>query len=173
MPRKTLAKLVDIARCAPSGRNSQPVQWVVVENPNEVKRLTGLTIDWIRSATSENPEMASQLPVDLIVAAWERGTDTIMRHAPNAILAHAPGDGGGPLQDGIIALTYLELAAYSLGLGACWAHFFGLAATAHLPMREALKLPDGHRCLGAMMIGYPKHKLSRIPLRNEPRIIWR
>ena len=40
VPRTILAKLIDIARYAPSGRNAQPVQWLVVENPNEVKRLS-------------------------------------------------------------------------------------------------------------------------------------
>ena len=173
VPRRILAKLIDIARYAPSGRNSQPVQWLVVEDPNEVKRLSGLVVDWMRSATKESPEFANHLPVDLIVAAWESGVDTIMRHAPHAILAHAVRDLPSAQGSGLIGLTYLELAAYSMGVGACWAWFFGLAATSYPPMQEALQFPDGHQCLGAMMIGYPKHKLSRIPLRNEPNIIWR
>jgi len=167
VPRNTLAKIIDIARYAPSGRNLQPVQWLVVEDSNEVKRLTELVIDWIRLAAKESP-----LPVDLIVAAWESGVDTIMHHAPHAILAHSARELPSVQGDGLIGLTYLELAAYSLGVGACWAHFFGLAATSYPPMREALQFPDGHQCLGAMMIGYPKNKFSRIPLRNEPNIIW-
>ena len=74
---------------------------------------------------------------------------------------------------GLIGLTYLEPAAYSLGIGACWAWFFGLAATSYHPTQEALQFPDDLQCLGVMLIGHPKHKLSRIPLRNEPNIILR
>jgi len=171
--RETLAKLIDIARYAPSGHNAQPVQWLVIEDPKEVQRLSGLVVDAMRSAIKESPELADIFSVDLIVAMQQRGEDPIMRHAPHVIVAHAPGDAGTPQQDGLIALTYLELAAYSLGVGACWAGFVHFAAMSHGPMREALRLPQGHHCLGAMMIGYPKHKLSRIPLRNEPKIIWR
>ena len=173
VPREILAKIIDIARYAPSGHNAQPVQWLVIEDPKEVQRLSGLVVDAMRLAIKESPELADIFSVDLIEAAQQRGEDPIMRHAPHAIVAHAPGDAGTPQQDGLIALTYLELAAYSLGLGACWAGLLYFATLTYPPMQEALQLPDGHQCLEAMMIGYPKHKLSRIPLRNEPKIIWR
>jgi len=173
VPRDALAKLIDIARYAPSGHNAQPVQWLIIEDRKEVQRLSGLVVDAMRLAIKENPALADIFSVDLLEAAHKRGEDQVMRHAPHVIVAHAPLDAGIPQQDGIIALTYLELAAYSLGLGACWAGLFYFAAVAYPPMQEALRLPDGHQCLEAMMIGYPKHKLSRIPLRNEPKIIWR
>ena len=173
VPREVLAKLIDIARYAPSGTNSQPVQWLVVEDTKEVNRLSGLVVDWLRSTIKEAPEQAALFQLNLWVDAWERGEDRIMRGAPHAILAHAPRDSASAQQDGLIALTYLELAAYSLGLGACWAGFLHFAATSYPPLLQALQLPEGHQCLGAMMIGYPKQRLSRIPLRNEPKIVWR
>jgi len=40
-------------------------------------------------------------------------------------------------------------------------------------MQEALELPAGHKSFGAMMLGYPKLKYHRIPLRITPRISWR
>jgi nitroreductase/NAD-dependent dihydropyrimidine dehydrogenase PreA subunit len=172
VPHEMLAKIIDIARYAPSGSNLQLVQWLVIEDPTEVKRLSGLVVDWMRSAIKESPEMANLLPLDRMLAAQKRGEDPIMRNAPHAIIAHAPRDLPSAQGDGLIALTYLELAAYSLGMGACWAGFVHFAAMSYRPMREAMRLPQGHHCLGAMMIGYPKHKLSRVPLRNEPKIIW-
>ncbi len=44
--REVLTKLIDIARFAPSGSNSQPVGWLVIYDSDEVQRLAGLTIDW-------------------------------------------------------------------------------------------------------------------------------
>jgi hypothetical protein len=38
---------------------------------------------------------------------------------------------------------------------------------------EALGLPPGHLAFGAMMIGYPKFKYRRIPIRNRQKVIWR
>ena len=173
VPREMLAKLIDIARHAPSGSNAQPVQWLVIEDAKDVKRLAGLVVDWVRLAIKEMPEMADLLRFDLIVGDWDSGIDRIMRGAPHAIVAHAPRDDVMAPQASAIALTTLELAAYSQGLGACWAGWFQMAATNYPPMIEALQLPEGHAFLGAMMIGYPRHRFRRIPLRNEPAILWR
>jgi nitroreductase len=173
VPRETLAKLIDIARYAPSGHNSQPLHWLVFEDPAEVKRLAGLVVDWMRVAIKDMSPTAEFLRFDLIIEAWGSGIDRVMRGAPHAIVAHAPADNVFAPQSSPIALTYLELAAYGLGLGACWAGYFQAAASFHPPMQEALQLPEGHISLGAMMIGYPKHRFSRIPLRKEPPVIWR
>ena len=172
VPQETLAKLIDIARYAPSGHNSQMVQWLVVRDKKEVKRLTGLVVDWLRQTIEESPWLAEILHSDLIVGAWDSGIDVITHNAPHVIVAHMPKD-YGILGDCQIALTYLELAAYSLGLGACWAGYFQIAATSYPPLTEALQFPEGHQSFGAMVIGYPKHRMHRIPLRNYPSIVWR
>ena len=72
-----------------------------------------------------------------------------------------------------IALTYLELAATSMGLGCCWAGYFNAAAASFPPLIEALALPEGHQSYGAMMIGFPQYQYQRLPARNEPAITWR
>ncbi len=143
----------------------------MIKNPQEVKRLAGLVADWMRVATNQMPQLADFLHFDLVVAAWEQGEDMIMRDAPHAVMARAPADDFVAPIDAPIALTYLEVAAYGLGLGACWAGYFQLAASSPA-MIEALQLPEGHRCLGDMMIGYPKHRFARIPLKKAPTITW-
>jgi len=173
VPRELLDKAIDIARYAPSGHNSQPVQWLVIEDTKEVQRLAGMVADWMRWMIEQMPQIASQWSFDLIVEAWDMEIDLILRGAPHVIVAHAPKDLPLADQNCHIALTYLEMAVHSLGLGACWAGWFQVTATNYPPMMEALRLPEGHQCFGAMMIGYPKHRFSRIPLRNEPVIIWR
>jgi len=173
VPHELLDKVIDIARYAPSGQNSQPVQWLVIEDSNEVTRLAGMVADWMRLMIQAMPQMTTEYHLDLTVEAWDSGIDRITRDAPHVIVAHALK--GLPLAEGnsYIAMTYLELAAYSLGLGACWAGWFQLAAANYPPMSEALQLPEGHQNYCAMMLGYPKYRYRRIPARNEPAIIWR
>ena len=173
VPRETLAKLIDIARYAPSGHNSQPVHWLVVEDPKETHRLSGMIVDWMRWMIDNVPQVASEWHFDLIVGAWDLGVDVPLHGAPHVIVAHAQKDAILAEGSSHIALTYLELAAYSLGLGGCWAGFFQIAAANYPPMTEALQLPDGHQCFGAMMIGHPRTRYSRIPARTESRVIWR
>jgi nitroreductase/NAD-dependent dihydropyrimidine dehydrogenase PreA subunit len=173
VPREQLEKLIDIARYAPSGHNSQPLQWLVIESTQEVRRLTGAVAEWMRRGITELPQMAELLRFDLLVADWDRGRDRIMRGAPHAIIAHAPVDDFRAPQAAPIALTYLELAAYSQGLGACWAGFLQAGLTFSPAVAEALQLPQGHQSLGAMMIGYPRHRFQRVPARKQPTVIWR
>ncbi len=173
VPREMLAKLIDIARYAPTGHNSQTLQWLVIEDKKEVNRLAGLVIEWMRASIQEKSPLADMMNFDVLVSNWDKGIDRIMRGAPHAIVTHANQADFMAQQASPIALTTLELTAYSQDLGACWAGFFHVAAMYYPPMGEALKLPEGHKCLGAMMIGYPKHKFARVPLRNEPQIIWR
>ena len=171
--RETLQKLIDIARYAPSGHNTQPVRWLIVEDLKETRRLAGLVAEWMRSIVEVNPQGAADWGFDRLVDAWDRGEDMILRGAPHIVVAYAD-EVYGPLGETacVIAMTYLELAAYSLDLGACWAGYFQVACGAYPPLTEALELPQGHRVYAAMMVGYPRNKFNCIPLRNGPEISW-
>lgn len=173
VPREILKKLIDIARYAPSAHNSQPVQWTVIEDPKEVRAIAAVVIEWMNMLIKKSPRVIEMFHFDKFVAAWERGEDRVLRGAPHVIVAHAPKDTPMAQENCAIALTYLELAAYSMGLGACWAGYLLAAATSSPALITALRLPGGHRCFGAMMVGYPRHEFKRIPLRNKPSIIWR
>ncbi|MFZ5597382.1 MAG: nitroreductase family protein [Bacillota bacterium] len=171
--RETLEKVIGIANYAPSGHNMQPVEWLVVENRDEVKRLSGIVVDWMRYMIKEKPEMAKPLHMDMVVAGWDMGMDIITRGAPHVVLAHGSKKNPTSRDACTIALTYLELASYSLGLGGCWAGYLGIAAAVFPPMIQALGLPEGNQVYGAMMLGYPKFKYHRIPTRKTPVVTWR
>ena len=173
LDRETLARMIDVARYAPSGHNHQPVRWMVVESPAEVQRLAGLVADWMRHLIAEKSPMVEAMHLDLLVAAWDEGRDRICRDAPHLIVAHAEAANPTAPAAATIAVTYLELAAASMGLGACWAGFFNAAANFWPPLTEALALPEGHAPFGAMMVGRPKYRYQRLPRRNEPQISWR
>ena len=168
--RELLAKLIDVARYAPSGSNGQTVSWLVVSGHLEVRRLAELTMDWICSLQKQATQASLRRKMDHIVDIWESGIDYICRGAPHVIIAHAPQSGR---VDCTIALTYLELAAYSFGLGPCWAGWLDGAANHWAPMQKHLGLPQGHTGCGGMMVGYPDYAYHRLPLRNEARITWR
>ncbi len=170
---ETLAGLIDIARHAPSGHNSQPVHWLVIREPSEVNRLAGMVVDWMRHLLSEAPDMARSYLMDAIVDEWEAGRDRVCRHAPHLILAHGPQDNPTAPAACTIALTHIDLAAPTVGLGTCWAGYLQIAATQWEPLRAALAPPDGHAVFGALMIGRPAVRYHRIPPRRAARIIWR
>ncbi|RLC11492.1 MAG: ferridoxin [Deltaproteobacteria bacterium] len=171
--RETITKLIDIARFAPSGHNLQPVRWLVIYDSREVQKLAGMVADWMRYMLREQPDMAKAYHMDRVIKAWDQGIDGICRGAPHIIVAHAKEEDRTAPAACTIAMSYLELAAAPLGLGACWGGYFNIAATSWPPMQEALGLPKGNASFGAMMIGIPKYKYQRLPLRNDAQITWR
>ncbi len=171
--RELLARVIGTASTGPSGHNTQPVEWLVIHDTSEVRRLTGIVVDWMRFMIREKPDFAKAIRLAFAVGMWEQGRDAVCRSAPHVVLTHAHKDNMMAPSACTIALAYLELAAKANGLGACWAGFFDVAARYWPAMQRALGLPEGHTSLGAMLVGYPKYKYYRIPLRKPARITWK
>jgi nitroreductase len=134
--------------------------------------LGQMVIDWMKHAIESKHPLAEKLRLSSVVEGWEKGEDRIFRDAPMVVINHAPEVGALPLENCVIAMTYFELAAVSIGLGACWVGFLMLAANVYLPIKEALGIPKDHKLFGAMIVGYPKYSYQRIPPRNQPDVVW-
>jgi len=161
---ETLAAILDISCYAPSAHNGQPVHWVMVENPEEVKKLAGMVVDWMRDL--------KMFPG--LVRAWEQGEDKVLRGAPHLAIAHAdPEKSEHPVEDCSLATAYLDLAAHSHGIGSCWAGFLVQAFQHYQPVIDALNLPEKHKVYTALMLGYPKFKYRHIPQRDELKVLWK
>jgi nitroreductase len=171
--RDKLNKLIQVSGYAPSARNARPVHFLVIEDKTEVRRLSGLVVDWMRITIKEAPALANRLYFDRVVALWDGQKDPICYNAPHLIIAHAAENARLAQVDCILALAYVELIAVPLGLGTTWAGFVMAAITSYPPLVETVDLPKGHKCFGVMMVGYPKLKFMRMPLRNPPAVAWR
>lgn len=88
--RDLIARLIDAARLAPSARNAQPWEFVVVTDPIKRRQLAALT---------DHGKFIADAPVCIVVLS----RDT--RYY---------------LEDGSAATANILLAATALGLGACW-----------------------------------------------------
>lgn len=173
VPREDIQRLIDVAAYAPSGHNTRLNKWLVIDSRDELKRLSGIVIDWMRFMLDGMREFAVSIHMDRAVERWEAGKDVILRNAPTVAIAYDDVKNPMAASSCTIALTYLELAAHGMGLGACWAGYFNSAAVLFPPMKEALGLPDSDQCYGSMMIGYPKFDYYRLPVRKQPDISWR
>jgi len=170
--KSLIEEAIRVASHAPSGHNFQPVRWQVIYDTDKVKELCGHVIDWMRWMIKEQPGPAKKLHLELVVAGWDFGMDTINRNAPHLVLVNA--DKRNPTGQAActIAMTYLELMLPSQGLGGCWNGFFNAAAIFWPPLQKALGLDENEGNFGAMMVGHPKFKYHRMPTRNEPQVAW-
>lgn len=160
-----IREAIEAARWAPSAVNRQPVEWLVIQNTAEVRKLAGLVAEYLRGIVE--PRYAHYLTM------WDQGKDPFLRSAPHLLVIHAPDDWGWSTVDSTIALTQFELAAVARGIGTCWAGFLMRAAVGHPPLREALGIPEGHSVTGALMFGLPRYRYHRIPPRQAARVEWR
>ncbi len=170
--REDIRKLLDIAAYAPSGHNTRLNRWLVIDSKDELKRLSGIVIDWMRFLLDGMREFAVMMHMDRAVERWEAGKDVILRKAPVLVVAYDDVKNPMAASSCTIALSYLELAAHGVGLGGCWAGYFNTAAITFPPMKEALGLPETCQPFGSMMIGYPKFDYARMPSRKQPNISW-
>ena len=171
--REDISRLVHIARYAPSGHNSQGAKWLVLDNKDELHELAGLVIEWMHGLIKKMPDFALAMHMDKAVERWDKGNDVILRNAPAVIVAYAEKKAAVSASTCTLALSYLELASISMGLGCCWAGYFNAAASMYRPMIKKLAVGEDYQCFGSMMIGRPKFRYHRLPLRNAPHITWR
>jgi nitroreductase/NAD-dependent dihydropyrimidine dehydrogenase PreA subunit len=171
--RETIDALMDIVRYAPSGINTQSLQWLVVHDTVELRRLTGLAIDWMRHAAKGDSPMKAWFDFEGMAKLWDSGDDPVCRNAPHLVVAHAHRDAMTAPADAFIALAHLDAAAPAFGLGCCWAGLFKIALDQWAPLREALALPEGHVAHYALMLGTPAVRYHRPPKRNPLKIDWR
>lgn len=170
VPRKTIEALLEIARYAPSGGNVQPVEWLVLHDPGEVRRLAGLVVDWARGLVGSDHPLSAYAP--FLVTAWDSGVDLICRRAPHLLIPHVPEGNPAALTDAIIALAHVDIAAPAFDLGTCWAGFVAMSLE-YAPLREFYGLPEGRVPTHAMMLGYPRYRPHQVPGRKPLRVTWR
>jgi nitroreductase len=171
--RAKLEKLLEIACCAPSAKNVQPWQWIVIQEPEQVSRLDAMIIDWMRMLMKMDPAGAEAMRFPRIVALWEQGAYKTLRNAPHLFIVHVDQAWPFGVEDSALALSYVELMAPSMGLGATWSGYFYRAYNTYPPLAEAVPVPPGRKVVGAMMVGRPKFKYYRLPRRNAPKVEWR
>ncbi len=171
--KETLERLIDIASHAPTGLNRQPVRWLVIPGRESVHRYAGMVIDWMRLMLQKEHPLSRISNFAGMVHAWEVGADIVCRKAPAMIIAYGSKKDITSSQSCTIAMTYLELAAPSFGLGVCWAGYFNAAINEHAPLKQALGLDEENTAFGSVMIGCSKEEFFRVPTRNPASITWR
>jgi nitroreductase/Pyruvate/2-oxoacid:ferredoxin oxidoreductase delta subunit len=170
--KELIAQVIDVARYAASGGNGQPVKWLVIYDFIEVKRIAGLTIEWMRTIQNTNHPLAQYVPI--LISKWDSGEDFICHDAPHVLFAHTPYfEGFDDPTEAIIAMTHFDIAAPSFGLGTCWAGFVKMAVKAYKPLQDALSIPEGRKVACPMLFGYSSYKVISIPRRNPVDITWK
>ncbi len=162
---ETVEKVVEAARWAPSGANSQPWEFIIVrdqatkdqmavwareyqEMVHEAELTRPAELRWASAAKAVSDPVFKSSPVLIIVVGDPRVSKSfplltyVERRDMNLVSALSS------------AFLYMTLAAASLGLGSHWASL--VASTYPSAMiRYLLGIPDGYLIYDMLGIGYP------------------
>lgn len=178
VPRSELTKILNVARMAPTACNSQGVAYHVIDNPEVLRQIAAVVVDWTENELSHPSEMAASkyaAHTGMMVDIYRQtGEDVVLRSAPSLIIAIADKESYASARDNTyIAFTYAQLFAMAIGLGTCWAGLFEYcAASGHESLLSLLNLPSDKSVTSAMMVGYPQYTYQRLVDRNPLQVTW-
>ena len=189
MPWEVLTKLLDVCRYAPTGSNMQMVEVLAITDPQKINRLSELTVDYFRQTMLQvEKEMAeleasgkkiskelaaaiNRIPMTRRhLAAWDGGTDPILRSAPAVLVFHSAPNPSTPKDDCVIAAHTVTLTAMTMGIETCYIGLLEKAASSSSTVLKALELPPDHKVYSVLIAGYPKYEFARTVARKPIRI---
>jgi nitroreductase len=169
----TIEQIFELVRYAPSAHNAQETAWVILSNRETVHQLGSMTIDYMRNLQERKPAMGEAIKAGKLIATWESGVDRICRGAPHVVVAHGPKNSRWGAIDAAVALSNLDFAAQSFGLGTCWLGYVMAAEARWEPIKKLFDLPEDRSVYGVVALGYPAYEYQRIPARKPALITWR
>lgn len=167
VPGDIINTIIEAGNDAPSGMNSQPWRFVVVEDETFHRKLIEAAVPNAKKLL-ENVKVSNPERYQLIMKRYEELEDPIYYSAPAIIFVV----GKGPYADLSCPLVCenMMLAAYSLGLGTCWVQF-GSLVTDNEEIKNALELKEDENIFGPVIIGYPQ-SVPEPPEKRPPDIKW-
>ena len=196
LAKDTLETIIDGARFAPSGHNSQSTEFLVVQDSAVLNQVSALVIEYLKFeikrfsnpifrtmallAARESAESGlHEIPgFKEKIRLFESGADPILNDAPVLLAFHAPRTDGYGDVNAQLALQNASLVAHALGIG----HFYTgwVIAPCRAPMARAwnrrmpdlLGIPAENNLYGALALGHPMPKFKNIIERKPARISW-
>lgn len=157
LPQETLNKLKNILNWTPTGINFRGLHFSVVEDIE--------VMDDIKKDVNKKFKKLIKFlpPVGILKKLKHMGAqkDAIFRGAPHMIVISVDKKAPCAEVDPIIALSYFDLYAQSLGVGTLWCGFAYMAMKIFPSIAKRMNIPKNHKISYVMMFGAPSLKYAR------------
>lgn len=150
-----LQQIIDAGRHAPSGGNNQTCHFLVVQNPEVLKKLAALAENAF-AKMEVTPETYSSLKMSINLS--KKGGYVFHYNAPVLIIVANQKNYGNNMADSAVAVENMFIAANALDLGSCWInqlHWLTEDAEILSYLRE-LGLKENERVYASLVVGYAK-----------------
>ncbi len=154
--KEKLIQILESARLAPSGSNTQPWTFIIIESEDTKEKL---------SIADHNQKWMMTAPIFIVCAADIRcriSVDTKVRLDENS----AEPELKQIIRDTAIAMEHILLEAEHLGLATCWTAWFEQAA-----IRPILNIPDDKYVCGIITLGYGDETPKQRPRKGMEEVV--
>jgi nitroreductase len=166
IPEQIIRELLELAVWAPSGINTQTWAFVVLEDREYMKNLSGRAKTFLLERLKMMPQlekyrgMLSDPDMDIFYGA------------PVLVMIYSSRASGTYLNDCSMAALNLMLAAWDRGIGICWIGFARGAGNTP-EVKKELGVPEEYELVAPVILGYPAEPAA--PVKREPPHIlnWR
>lgn len=141
-----LESVLEAGRLAPSANNIQEWKFIVVTRPDVKRQLVNAAV---------GQRFVAEAPAVIVACATE--SEKVMTCGQYAYTV-----------DLSIAVAYMTLEAYELGLGTCW-----LGAFKENEVKKLLEIPDDVRVVALLTLGYPKENPPARPRKALSQVVCR
>ena len=159
VPADFFEKIKAMLPFVPTGGNVEALYFSIIESKAKMEHIRKVTEEKILDHISGASPLAQ-----LMESSIKHNDDIIYRNAP-ALIAVAVNDKkilpSCKEADPIIALSYVDLYAQSLGLGTLWCGMAVKAAQDIPEVRACLEIPEGYSLKYIMLLGLPAIKYQR------------
>ena len=146
-----LQKILEAGRYSPTGGNFQNVAFTILGSRQA--EAEAICVGLFRDGQELDAGPAAFLKrIDVKIT-----DDFFFKGAPLVIVVS-----GGDDVNPALASSYMEIMAESMGLGVLYSGFFRACAEISGELQKLLELPEGHKVVTCMVIGYPAVKYQRI-----------
>lgn len=153
--REKLEKVVEAGRFAPSGGNNQSCHFLVVQNPETIRRLAALVQEaFARMEIREGMYKSLKNSIE----KSKRGDYVFCYDAPVLIIVANQKDYGNAMADSACAIENMMLAANDLDLGSCWINQLRWLSEepSLIEALQNLGMRSEERVFGSVIVGYPE-----------------
>ncbi len=166
-----LQKLKDMLKWVPTGCNYHKLHFSFIDDVPVMNEFRTHVNSKLLNALTKKPVEAVTEKFSAYTNALKRGEDVIFRGAPHMLVVSNPVKAPCAKEDTIIALSYFELYAQSLGIGTCWCGFGQMCLMLFPELSGYLGIPDGYQSGYVMLFGTPAIKYPRTTQPQEADII--
>ena len=168
--QKDLELVLECGLYAPSGSNHQVVRFTVIQNPMILEDLVTLVRDEFRRM----PIVEGEYMNKAIINEQNKPKYDFGLGAPELFIGTAPIGWPNGMADSAVALQNMQLAATSLGLGACWVNQLHWL-TQNEVLRKFLQpygIESSDNIYGSIVLGNTSHYFPKAAPRKKDSITY-